>query len=179
MTGGERGPWVPPAWVAWGAVAVALAFAAVSLVWALGGTVGLDTLGGEIERLGRARDPALLAANAVALVLKVLGGVLALALVQPWGRRLPRRPLLTLGGAGAAVLVLYGALQVTSVALVAAGVVVPDEPVGDRVLAWRLLLWEPVFLVWGLLLAGATLRAARLRPPGGAAAPRRARPPRP
>src|SRR6187455_1981640 len=113
--------WVPPRWVAWGAVVVAFAFAGVSLAWALGSTVGLDTLGGAIERMARAGDPALLAANAVALVLKVMGGVLALALVQPWGRHLPQRPLLVLGWLGAGVLVLYGALQTGSVALVAAG----------------------------------------------------------
>ena len=160
--------WVPPAWVSWAAVVVASAFAAVSLAWALGSTVGLDTLGGSIERLGRERDPALLAANAVALVLKVLGAVLALALVQPWGRRLPRRLLLTLGWSGATVLVLYGMLQVTSVALVATGVVVPSVPITHRVLMWRLLLWEPWFLVWGLLLGGATLRFQRLHPPAGA-----------
>ncbi|MBO3089274.1 DUF3995 domain-containing protein [Cellulomonas dongxiuzhuiae] len=163
---GRRGAraWVPPAWVAWGAVVVAFAFAAVSLVWATGSTVGLDTLGGSIERLGRERDPALLAANAVALVLKILGGVLALALVQPWGERLPRRPLLALAWSAAALLVLYGALQVTTLVLVAADVVVPDEVLSDRALRWRLLLWEPWFLVWGLLLAGATLRSQRLRP---------------
>ncbi|WP_166435869.1 DUF3995 domain-containing protein [Cellulomonas shaoxiangyii] len=158
----EQRSWVPPAWVAWGAVVVAFAFAGVSLVWALGSTVGLDTLGGTIERRGRAGDPVLLAANAVALVLKVLGGVLALALVQPWGRRFPRRLLLALGWLGATVLVLYGALQVASVALVAAGAVVPAEPLSDRALRWRLLLWEPWFLVWGLLLGGATLRRQRL-----------------
>lgn len=154
--------WVPPVWVAWGAVIVAFAFAAVSLVWALGSTVGLDTLGGTIERRARAGDPVLLAANMVALVLKVLGGVLALALVQPWGRRLPRRLLLALGWSGASVLVLYGLLQTTSVALVAGGAIVPAEPLSDRALTWRLFLWEPWFLVWGLLLAGATLRSQRL-----------------
>ncbi len=162
--GPERRAWVPPEWVAWGAVVAAFAFAAVSLVWATGSTLGLDTLGGAVERLGRARDPALLAANGVALVLKVAGGVLGLALVQPWGRRLPRRPLLALGWAGAAVLVVYGLLQVTSLVLVAAHAVVPDEALSARALRWRLLLWEPWFLVWGLLLAGATLRHRRLRP---------------
>ncbi|MBO0922169.1 DUF3995 domain-containing protein [Cellulomonas sp. zg-ZUI222] len=162
--GPEHRAWVPPAWVAWGAVVAAFAFAAVSLLWATGSTLGLDTLGGTVERLGRARDPALLVANGVALVLKVAGGVLALALVQPWGRRLPRRPLLALGWAGAAVLVVYGLLQVTSLALVAAHVVVPDEVLSTRALRWRLLLWEPWFLVWGVLLAGATLRHQRLRP---------------
>ena len=153
---------MPPVGVAWAAVAVAFAFAAVSLVWALGSTLGLDTLGGTIERRARAGDPVLRAANLVALVLKVLGGVLALALVQRWGRRLPRRLLLALGWSGATILVLYGLVQTTSVGLVALGVVVPAEPLSDRALLWRLFLWEPWFLAWGLLLAGATLRSQRL-----------------
>jgi hypothetical protein len=141
---------------------VAFAFAGVSLAWALGSTVGLDTLGGSIERMARAGEPALFVANTVALVLKALGGVLALALVQPWGRRLPRRPLLALGWLGAGVLVLYGGLQTTSIVLVATEVLVLEEPLSERALLWRMFLWEPWFLVWGLFLAGATLRCQRL-----------------
>ncbi len=166
---------MPPAWTGWAAAVTAFAFAAVSLAWALGSTVGLGTLGGSVERMAREGDARLYAANAVAVVLKGLGGVLALAMVRPWGERLPRRPLLALGWAGAGVLVLYGTLQVAAVALVAAGVVVPAEPTPDRVLRWRLLLWEPWFLVWGLLLAAATLHRQRrwgtVTTTGGGASP--------
>ncbi|HEV2761079.1 MAG TPA: DUF3995 domain-containing protein [Acidimicrobiales bacterium] len=104
MTRGRR-----TTWPAYAAAAVAFVFALVSLYWAAGGMAGMGTLGGEIERLGRARDPDLVAATWAATVLKLLGALLALALVRSWGRRLPRRLLLVTAWAGAVVLTLYGA----------------------------------------------------------------------
>jgi len=91
--------------------------------------------------------------------LKLGAGLLALALVQPWGRRLPQRPLRLIAWCGAALLVVYGLLQVTSVALIALGVVTPADPPPNAVLAWRLLLWEPWFALCGLLL-GLAVRLA-------------------
>jgi Protein of unknown function (DUF3995) len=85
----------PPrtAWAAYAACALALLSAIPSFYWAAGGTSGLDTVGGAIEALARARDPAGVALGIGAGVLKVAGAVLALALVRPWGRRVPRRLL--------------------------------------------------------------------------------------
>jgi hypothetical protein len=145
----------PGRWTGFTAAVVAVAFAAVSFYWALGGRGLLDTLGGQIERRASAGDDVLLVANAVAAVLKVIGGVLALALVQEWGARLPRRPLLAVAWAGSALLVAYGALQVVTIALVALDLVQPAEPLDPRAVHWRLFLWEPWFLVWGLLLGAA------------------------
>ena len=82
-----------------------------SFYWAAGGTSGLNTVGGAIEELARARDPAGVALGLGAGVLKVAGGVLALALVRPWGRRVPRRLLLGVAWAASAVLTLYGGLR--------------------------------------------------------------------
>lgn len=166
---------VPDSWAAYAAAAAAWSFAMVSVYWALGGTAGLDTLGGGIEELARARDPLILGANGAATVLKVLGGVLALALVRPWGRRLPRWLLLGAAWGGAGLLILYGALQTAGVALVALGVLDPAEPVDPRVLRWRLLLWEPWFLVWGILLAIAARRASSPRSPAAPVDPRESR----
>jgi hypothetical protein len=47
-----------------------------SAYWSLGGTAGLDTVGGAIEQLGRTRDPAGIALGLGAGVLKVAGGLL-------------------------------------------------------------------------------------------------------
>ena len=145
----------PGRWTGFAAAGVAFAFAAVSTYWGLGGRALLDTLGGEIERRARAGDDVLLTANAAGAVLKVLGGVLALALVQPWGERLPRRPLLALASAGAALLTVYGVLQTVAISLVGLDRLEPAEPLDDKALRWRMFLWEPWFLVWGLLLGAA------------------------
>ena len=145
----------PGRWTGFAAATVAFAFAAVSAYWGLGGRALLDTLGGEIERRARAGDDVLLLANAVGAVLKVLGGVLALALVQPWGERLPRRPLLAAAWTGAAVLTAYGLLQTVSIVLVGLDVLELADPLDTKALLWRTFLWEPWFLVWGLLLGAA------------------------
>lgn len=137
-------------WAGYAACAWGLVFAGISFYWALGGTLGLDTLGGTLEQMGRSRDPAIITAVWVTGFLKVAGALLALALVQPWGRRLPRPLLLMLGWGAAAVLTLYGGVLVASEALVATGLVRPAH-VDWKPLLWHLYLWDMSFLVWGIL----------------------------
>ncbi|MGI8593602.1 MAG: DUF3995 domain-containing protein [Solirubrobacteraceae bacterium] len=110
----------------------------------------MSTLGGRIEELARARDSTLITITWVTGVLKVVVGMLALALVRPWGRRLPRRWVVLAAWVCAGCLTLYGTVQVAGVALAMLGVGTTTS--SDSVLLWRLLLWEPWFLVWGLLL---------------------------
>ena len=154
-------------WPAYAAAAVALSFALVSLYWAAGGMAGMGTLGGEIEELARARDPGLVAATWVAAVLKVAGAVLALALVRPWGGRVPRRALVFTAWAGAALLTLYGATQTAAVGLLWLGVEENTDRLSAGAVRWRTLLWEPWFLVWGLLLGLAAWRFTRGSTPSG------------
>jgi hypothetical protein len=54
----------------------------VTAFWLLGGTLGLDTIGGEIEEQARERSVAALAVLAVTLVAKLAAGGLALALAD-------------------------------------------------------------------------------------------------
>jgi len=144
----------PPrtAWAAYAACVLALLYAIPSFYWAAGGTIGLDTVGGAIEELARARDPAGVALGIGAGVLKVAGAVLALALVRPRGRRVPRRLVGGVAWAASVVLTLYGGLLVAVGALVLAGVIGPAGPVDRTALRWHVLLWDLWFLVWGLLL---------------------------
>jgi Protein of unknown function (DUF3995) len=137
-------------WAGYAACVWGLVFGGISFYWGLGGTLGLDTLGGMLEQMGRSRDPAIIAAVWVTGFLKVGGALLALALVQPWGRRLPRPLLLLLGSGAAAVLTLYGGVLVASEALVATGLVRPTH-VDWKPLLWHLYLWDMSFLVWGIL----------------------------
>jgi hypothetical protein len=149
------------AWAAYAACALALLSAIPSFYWAAGGTIGLDTVGGAIEELARARDPAGVALGIGAGVLKVAGGVLALALVRRWGRRGPRRLLGGVAWAASVVLTLYGGLLVAVGALVLAGVVRPAGLVDRTALRWHVLLWDLWFLVWGLLLGVAAWQYGR------------------
>jgi hypothetical protein len=158
-TAGTRQP--RPEWPAYAACALALLYAVPSFYWAAGGTVGLDTVGGAIEELARDRDPAGLALGIGAGVLKVGGAVLALALVRPWGRRVPRRLLGGVAWAAGVGLTLYGGLLVAVGALVLAGVIRPAGSVDRMALRWHVLLWDLWFLVWGLLLSVAAWHYGR------------------
>jgi len=148
-------------WPGYAAAAVAFSFALVSFYWAAGGMAGLGTVGGTMERMARARDPAVVAATWAAAVAKVLGAMLGLALVRPWGRRVPRRALLVVSWAGAVILTLYGVSQTATVALLHFGVFEDTQHFSAGALRWRMLVWEPWFLVWGVVLGLAAWHYAR------------------
>jgi len=151
----------PRPWAAHAACVLAWLSAVPSVYWALGGTAGLNTVGGAIEELARTRDPAGIALGLGAGVLKVAGGLLALALVRPWGRVIPRR---LLGGAAwtaSVVLTCYGGLLVAVGAMVLTGLISPAGPVDRTALRWHVLLWDLWFLVWGLLLGVAAWQYGR------------------
>ena len=83
---------------------------------------------------------------------KLAGAVLALALVRPWGRVVPRRVLVVAAWVGAVVLVLYGGVNVVAGALALAGVIDVAGGVDRTALWWHVLVWDLWFVVWGVLL---------------------------
>lgn|SRR6266498_1103348 len=110
---------------AYAAAAVAFGYALVSLYWALGGRGLISTVGGYAEQFAHGGGVvAVLVAVAVA-VAKVAGGLLALVLVRPWGRVIPRGWLLIVSAGTSVLLVVYGGLNVTAGALVLWGVIHP------------------------------------------------------
>ncbi|WP_367127687.1 DUF3995 domain-containing protein [Saccharothrix sp. HUAS TT1] len=148
-------------WLGWAVFVVGSLYAAVSAYWAIGGTAGLDTLGGTLAELARARDPRLIAVVWVTVVLKLVGALLGPALVEPWGRRVPRWMLLTASWTATVVLVLYGGVLTVAQALIALGVLPRAGSYDALAFYWHLFVWDPWFLLWGLLLGVATLRFTR------------------
>jgi Protein of unknown function (DUF3995) len=150
---------------AYGSCVLAWFYALVSAYWTAGGTWLLSTVGGQVEELARRGGTAALLVGVVTVLLKVAGGVLGLALVRPWGRRLPQRPLrgaaLTAGGA----LTLYGAANVVLGGLGLLGVFGP--PADPVALRWHVGVWDLWFLVWGLLLLVAAPLRRPVEPVGG------------
>ncbi len=142
-------PWSPDG-AAYAACAWAVVFAAASFYWAAGGTVGADTVGSVITRL-----PGIVALLWVTGALKVIGALLALALVRPWGRVLPRWLLLTLSWAGGVGLTAYGAIPLVVNGLMVAGVLHVPGPVDWTLIRWHVFLWDPWWLLGGLLFVAA------------------------
>jgi len=141
---------------AYAAAVVAFGYALVSLYWAAGGDGLVSTVGGYVEQFARRGGAVPVLVALAAAVAKVAGGVLALALVRPWGRVVPRRWLLISSAGVSAVLVVYGGLNVAAGALVLAGVIHPSDGVNRTALRWHVGVWDLWFLVWGILLALAT-----------------------
>src|SRR5215469_14964362 len=157
----ENGPSAPAAsrWpavgtgTAYAAAIVAFAYALMSLYWALGGHALVTTIGGYAEQVARQGGALPVLIALAATLAKVAGGLLALALVRPWGRMIPRGWLLA-GSAGAsALLVAYGGLNVLLGALVLVGIIHPAGGVDRTALRWHVGVWDQWFLVWGNLLA--------------------------
>ena len=142
---------------AYAAAVVAFAYALVSLYWGFGGHRLVSTVGGYVAQFAREGGavPVLVALAATAA--KVAGGLLALALVRPWGRVIPRRWLLAGSTAASVLLVGYGGLNVLLGALVLSGVIHPGGGVDRTALRWHVGVWDLWFLVWGILLALATV----------------------
>ncbi len=147
----------PGAAAAYAAAVVAFGYALMSLYWALGGHALISTIGGYVERFAR-QGGALPVLVALAVTLaKLAGGLLALALARPWGRVVPRRWLLAVSAVASGLLVVYGGLNVLLGALVLTGVIHPAGGVDRTALRWHVGVWDLWFLVWGILLALATL----------------------
>lgn len=138
-------------WPAYAAAAWSFAFAALSFYWAAGGTVGAETLGNEIERLSEERDSGFVAELWVTAVLKVLGGLLALALAQPQQDLIPRRALGIAGWIAGGLITLYGAANLVQHGLMEAGAVDTPDGLGSEAVTWHLALWDPWWLLGGIL----------------------------
>jgi hypothetical protein len=144
------------AWTGYAAFVLGVGYALVSAYWAAGGTAGVDTLGGKLADLARKRDSTLIAIVWVTVVLKLIGATLSLALVRQWTHLLPR-PLLLMAAWGAAtVLTLYGGVEVVAELASEVGLIQGARAADRKAFLWHLLVWDPWFLVWGLLLGATT-----------------------
>jgi Protein of unknown function (DUF3995) len=132
-------------------------YAAVSAYWGAGGTALLDTIGGTLEREGRARAAGVLAVVWTTVVLKLaVSGIGLLAVARPqWLASRRWRVMRGAAWLAAAVLVVYGGVLTLIGLLVQADIVHAAAHANHKALRWHAFLWDPWFLVWGLLLATA------------------------
>jgi hypothetical protein len=181
MMGGTRGGRSAAGWSRWFAAGTAAAYAAafaafsyamVSAYWAVGGRGLVSTVGGYAEQVARRGGTAAVLIALAATVAKVAGGVLALALVRPCGRVVPRAWLLA-GAAGASLLLIgYGGLNVLAGTLVLSGAIHPSGSVDKTALRWHVGVWDMWFLIWGILL-GLAASGYRRRTANRATSPHR------
>ncbi|WP_439678359.1 DUF3995 domain-containing protein [Embleya sp. MST-111070] len=146
----EIGKWPGFAAAAWGFL-----FAIPSFYWVLGGTAGTgSTIAPSLLKLLEDRDTGFIVILWATGVLKVVGGLLGLALTRPW-RPGTRLVLLWAGWGAGVLLILHGLLFIVHGALVQAGTIrlAADLVPVSR---WYTYLWGPWFLAGGLAFAAAS-----------------------
>jgi hypothetical protein len=144
---------------AYAAAIVAFGYALVSLYWAVGGRGLAGTVGGYVEQMARRGGAAVVLLAVVAVAAKAVGGLIALALVRPGGRVVRRSWLLVVSAAASVLLIVYGGLNVAAGGPV--GCLAPFGERGRMALRWHAGVWDLWFLVWGILLAVATVSYRR------------------
>jgi len=154
--------------VAAAACAWAFLFAALSFFWAAGGRTGLQPL----EQQPTSSRTVWLVVNLAAGILKIGGGLLALALVRTGEHRSIHRLLLAAAWIGGVGLCLYGGLGLVADVLHVAGII--NDPATRHWFLWYLVLWDPWWVLGGGLYVAAAwltrrsdaeLAAARSRTP--------------
>jgi hypothetical protein len=141
------------------AAALMAASAAISAYWAAGGTALLDTVGGSIARWARQGGVAVQLGMALVVLVKLVAAWLPVAAVRPC-----RRSVRWLAWLEAAILIGYGGTLRAAGVAVQAGLVAAGHDADRKALAWHAYLWDPWFLVAGLLVFAA-LRAGRAARP--------------
>ncbi len=137
-------------WTWWGYAACALAFPYLLLkvYWSLGGTHGFVQADALNRYFGGPWGAFLAGWGTV--IAAVAGAVAALALVRPWGGRLPPWPLLAIGWIGAVLLLSAGMPGVYGVIRTA---VDPASATRGFVTGWVFPVVYGNFAAWGVALA--------------------------
>ncbi len=141
-------PWIHPALAAciW-----AVAFGLLSLFWAAGGELGISTLARTIQDSAREGDEQMRLTTAVTGVLKIAAGALALWTLRPVGGRRLRAVGLSLLWGCAILFGLYGVLGFLEKLLMGVGVLDVPDGLGEDVVWWYVVLWEPLWILGGVL----------------------------
>ena len=140
------------------AFVVGMLHAAVSVYWGLGGTWLLDTVGEEAlaRRFDAIGIPAVVAVWA-AVAVKMIAAVLPLVALDRLAGPAWNRIVWILAWVEGAILTIYGLVCTAVGLLVEADVIHAVQP-DRRALAWHAYLWDPWFLLWGLLVVTALLQ---------------------
>ncbi len=122
------------------------------LYWALGGTLGLSILKPSISEI-----PQWELINWIASAILTAAGLLGIVLIYFWNSKLLKGLLLTITWAGCSVAASHGIYGIIHRLLQIAGIIeVESGPfnVGEHAyVLWDLLLFEPWFLIEGILFA--------------------------
>lgn len=123
-------------------------FAFMSFYWALGGMVGVKTLGGSIYQHALKREASFIAIVWLTGFIKLGGGLFLLLLLKGWTIKV-HRILYYISIIGGIFLFLYGLANFISLFFAFSGLL--SMQIEGYALMWRLLFWEPFWMLGGVL----------------------------
>ncbi|WP_249366790.1 MULTISPECIES: DUF3995 domain-containing protein [Neobacillus] len=125
-----------------------LIFAGMSFYWAMGGLMGVRSLGGSIYEMSLNPSPSFMAIVWLTGFIKLFGVIFLLMLIIRWKKQIMNRMLYYTAKIGGAFLFLYGFLNFITILLNAFHIL--EFNLGPYATFWRLIFWEPYWMVGGV-----------------------------
>lgn len=134
-------------------------FMIVSIYWAFGGKLGLETLGESITT--SASQPVFIWFVWLTAAMKLGAAIVAIALCYKWKHRQIRMISLMTGFFVGTLCLLYGLANVVVRALMALDLISTPEAMYSSAAFWHLVLWNPWWIAGGVLFLAASVTAYR------------------
>lgn len=139
-------------WAAYAACAWGIIFAAISIYWGLGGHLGLNTIGGTIEKRALRHDTDLLIAVWVTAALKLVSRQSRTrSHTDPRAERKAESSKRWLGSL-LCYFISYGGVVELGNLVVITHLYTPSQTVEWTPLRWHVWLWDMSLILWGLLI---------------------------
>lgn len=123
-------------------------FAGISFYWAMGGMIGVRSLGGAIYEMALHPEPSFIIIVWITGFMKLLGAVILIMLLFNWRNLRIGKILYFITKILGLLLFLYGLLNFITIFLSAAGIL--DFEVDKYATFWRLFFWEPYWMIGGI-----------------------------
>ncbi|WP_010269168.1 DUF3995 domain-containing protein [Paenibacillus senegalensis] len=123
-------------------------FSGMSFYWAMGGQLGLKSLGGSIYEMSQNPDPSFVRIVWLTGFVKLLGIPLLLGLYVKWKKPIAAKAFYYVTKAAGICIFLYGFLNFITIALSALGIL--DFDLEASATFWRLVFWEPFWMIGGM-----------------------------
>lgn len=134
-------------WVALG-VGWTVIFAAMSFYWAMGGMLGVQSLGGMIHEMSLNPEPSFIRMVWLTGFVKLAGAVLLMLLLVPWKTSAIVTILYYMTKIAGIFLFLYGLLNFITISMSALSIL--NMELGAYATFWRLVFWEPFWMIGGI-----------------------------
>ncbi|WP_040979447.1 DUF3995 domain-containing protein [Oceanobacillus jeddahense] len=123
-------------------------FAGMSFYWAMGGMLGVRSLGGEIYEMSLDPEPSFILIVWLTGFVKLLGALLLLLLVVPWKNAIISKVLYYFTKIAGVFLFVYGLLNFITISMSAFAIL--DMDLEAHATFWRLVFWEPFWMIGGI-----------------------------